>query len=62
MVEVITFPKPCPHCKGILFPVKKMYTSWLECRNEKCSYLVNEIEKATEPDESFPYTCCYTSR
>lgn len=67
MVEVIYFPKPCPHCKDILFPVNKMYHSWLECRNDNCAYLTSPIQeelkaKAMYPElfEPQPYIYAYT--
>jgi hypothetical protein len=59
-VEVIYFPKKCPHCKEILFPVKKMYNSWLECRNQECPYTFTEAaQNENRPDDPYPFTCCY---
>jgi len=45
-VEVVQFPKPCPHCSMTMQEIKQMYTSWLECYNPGCLYLTTQtLEK-----------------
>lgn len=68
-VEVIYFPKPCPHCKEMLFRVEKMSVAWSECRNEKCPFIVNQPRTQPLPNrfpdlynDPEPYTECYNRR
>lgn len=39
MVEVVHFPKRCPHCGSVLASIRKMYCRWMECQNKVCPYL-----------------------
>lgn len=39
MIEIMQFPKKCPHCKTTLEVIKKTYQQWMECPNQDCPYL-----------------------
>lgn len=62
MVEVIRFPKKCPHCKIVLTQVKKMRTQWLECKNGECPFLESQEPRFLMGYrlEDGPYTCNYS--
>jgi NAD-dependent DNA ligase len=66
--EVIYFPKPCPHCKDMLFRVEKMSAAWSECRNAKCPFIVNQapmvkkIRDVEWTEDPHPYTECHNRR
>lgn len=67
-VEVIYFQKPCPHCKEGLFRIEKMSASWLECRNEACPYIVNQVPEVKTirgvdfTSDPYPFTCGHMRR
>lgn len=67
-VEVIYFPKPCPHCGEMLFRINKMSMAWSECRNTKCPFIVTQLPmKKTINGHEFiedpsPYTECLNRR
>jgi hypothetical protein len=42
MVNVVIFPKKCPHCNAVMTFVKKMYYHWLQCDNDSCPAFVPE--------------------
>jgi NAD-dependent DNA ligase len=59
MVEIIQFPKKCPHCKKVLTHIKKMSATWFECENTECPY---RASASYEYEEEFGYTCCVNRR
>lgn len=65
-IEIIVFPKTCPHCGVVMKLTKKLHCSWLECHNFDCEFL--KTQEALESlggqwdQEPFPYTYGYMSR
>lgn len=41
-VEVVYFPKKCPHCRTVLATHKKFSGFWMECENDRCPVFVRE--------------------
>ncbi len=68
MVEIIHFPKLCPHCKQMLFRVEKMSMAWSECRNVNCSFFTSQVTAhriiagVTIEEEPRPYVECFNRK
>lgn len=68
MVDVVNFPKKCPHCSVILQYIRKMHCSWLECANAACVFITSQtptkmvVRSVTLESEPFPYTYAYNQR
>lgn len=67
-VEVIYFPKPCPHCAEPLFRVEKMSMAWSECRNKNCKFLIEQepmtkmVRGVEFTEDPSPYAECFNRR
>lgn len=55
-VEVVYFPKKCPHCGNVLTLVKKMYSQWMQCDNDACPDFVPEDNTGGEHRYFFAQT------
>jgi len=42
MIDVVYFPKKCPHCQTVLTVIEKMYWKWMQCDNDLCPDFVPE--------------------
>jgi hypothetical protein len=69
MVNVVIFPKRCPHCKTAMGSVRKFSCEWLECRDMGCPFLTAQVGAvdpvtgwAAQLGDASPYIYAYRTR